>query len=79
MSLAFVVPRVSLPRAAARARPCVAAKAKAGNWMPGSKSPAYLDGSLPGDYGFDPLKLVRIPFTVHRLLERMLGSVLPSR
>lgn len=26
-------------------------------WYPGSKAPAYLDGSMPGDYGFDPLRL----------------------
>ena len=26
-------------------------------WLPGSEAPAWLDGSLPGDYGFDPLEL----------------------
>ena len=26
-------------------------------WYPGITRPKYLDGSLPGDYGFDPLKL----------------------
>jgi light-harvesting complex I chlorophyll a/b binding protein 2 len=26
-------------------------------WLPGSSSPEWLDGSLPGDYGFDPLGL----------------------
>lgn len=26
-------------------------------WLPGSKAPAHLDGSLAGDYGFDPLGL----------------------
>ncbi|KAK3213361.1 hypothetical protein Dsin_018067 [Dipteronia sinensis] len=26
-------------------------------WFPGSTPPAWLDGSLPGDYGFDPLGL----------------------
>ena len=25
--------------------------------MPGSKAPAHLKGTLPGDYGFDPLEL----------------------
>lgn len=29
---------------------------KAGNWLPGSQTPAYLD-SLPASYGFDPLSL----------------------
>ncbi|KAF3612204.1 hypothetical protein DY000_02051130 [Brassica cretica] len=26
-------------------------------WFPGAKSPEYLDGSLVGDYGFDPFGL----------------------
>ncbi|KAF5177450.1 Chlorophyll a-b binding protein [Thalictrum thalictroides] len=26
-------------------------------WFPGSTPPAWLDGSLPGDFGFDPLGL----------------------
>eukprot|EP00244_Chara_vulgaris_P003373 TRINITY_DN160_c0_g1_i6.p1 TRINITY_DN160_c0_g1~~TRINITY_DN160_c0_g1_i6.p1 ORF type:complete len:271 (+),score=45.98 TRINITY_DN160_c0_g1_i6:368-1180(+) len=26
-------------------------------WFPGSSPPAWLDGSLPGDFGFDPLGL----------------------
>ena len=29
------------------------------SWFPGNKLPDHLDGSLPGDYGFDPLSLVR--------------------
>lgn len=29
-------------------------------WLPGSGAPAWLDGSLPGDYGFDPLELGRL-------------------
>jgi hypothetical protein len=31
------------------------------SWFPGSKLPEHLDGSLPGDFGFDPLGLVRAP------------------
>ena len=40
-----------------RRRRLVVSNAKQGNWLPGSTSPKYLDGSLPGDFGFDPLKL----------------------
>lgn len=28
-------------------------------WFPGSVPPPWLDGSLPGDFGFDPLGLGR--------------------
>jgi len=34
-----------------------AAAANRVSWFPGSKLPDHLDGSLPGDYGFDPLSL----------------------
>lgn len=30
-------------------------------WLPGLDPPAYLDGSLPGDFGFDPLGLGEDP------------------
>jgi hypothetical protein len=69
MSVAFAAPRVSCARPlAAGARPNVAAKAKAGNWLPGAESPSYLDGTLPGDYGFDPLRLVRALSRLSRLV-----------
>lgn len=38
----------------------IMAKAKAAErtmWYPGATPPAYLDGSIPGDFGFDPLRL----------------------
>jgi hypothetical protein len=58
MSVAFCPSRLSLARASS-ARPSVVAHAKVGTWLPGAESPEVLDGSLPGDYGFDPLGLVR--------------------
>jgi len=39
------------------------------SWLPGSTSPEYLDGSLPGDYGFDPLGLGKDVTTLARLRE----------
>jgi light-harvesting complex I chlorophyll a/b binding protein 1 len=37
--------------------------------MPGSKLPSYLDGSKPGDYGFDPLGLGEVPANLERFRE----------
>jgi len=39
------------------ARTQVRVQARESAWLPGSVSPAHLDGSLPGDFGFDPLGL----------------------
>jgi len=36
-------------------------QAKKGEWLPGLDSPTYLDGSLAGDNGFDPLGLADDP------------------
>ncbi|GMP82351.1 hypothetical protein CsSME_00036693 [Camellia sinensis var. sinensis] len=36
---------------------CVAADPDRPIWFPGSVPPPWLDGSLPGDFGFDPLGL----------------------
>ncbi|EFJ34771.1 light-harvesting complex [Selaginella moellendorffii] len=36
-------------------------EAKKGEWCPGLASPGYLNGSLPGDNGFDPLGLAGDP------------------
>ena len=33
-------------------------------WYPGNDPPAWLDGSLPGDYGFDPLGFGSDPETL---------------
>merc|ERR1719321_119224 len=33
-------------------------------WFPGSEPPEYLDGSMAGDFGFDPLRLGSDPYTL---------------
>jgi hypothetical protein len=38
-----------------------AASANRPSWFPGSQFPAHLDGSLPGDHGFDPFSLGKDP------------------
>ena len=48
------VPAVSRSAASVRA---VAADPDRPIWFPGSTPPEWLDGSLPGDFGFDPLGL----------------------
>ncbi|XP_060207834.1 chlorophyll a-b binding protein, chloroplastic [Lycium barbarum] len=40
---------------------CVAADPDRPLWFPGSTPPEWLDGSLPGDFGFDPLGLSSDP------------------
>jgi len=34
--------------------------ARKASWLPGAVAPSYLDGSLPGDIGFDPMCLVAL-------------------
>ncbi|PSC71068.1 light-harvesting of photosystem I [Micractinium conductrix] len=41
---------------------------KAGNWLPGSDTPAYLE-NLPASYGFDPLGLAKEPASLTRFKE----------
>ncbi|KAJ1267999.1 hypothetical protein BS78_07G102900 [Paspalum vaginatum] len=38
-------------------------------WMPGQPRPAHLDGSSPGDFGFDPLGLATVPENFERFKE----------
>ncbi|KAL2641976.1 hypothetical protein R1flu_009563 [Riccia fluitans] len=38
-------------------------------WMPGQPRPPYLDGSTPGDFGFDPLGLAEVPENFARYKE----------
>ncbi|CAE6078598.1 unnamed protein product [Arabidopsis arenosa] len=54
----LTVPAVSRPDASVRA---VAADPDRPIWFPGSTPPEWLDGSLPGDFGFDPLGLSSDP------------------
>merc|ERR1712093_864032 len=42
----------------------VRSHARGAAWLPGSQAPAHLDGSLPGDFGFDPLGLGKDPQTL---------------
>jgi len=76
-----VAARATMARARAGAR-CVRVNAREAAWCPGSDAPAHLDGSLPGDFGFDPLGLgvdpVRKAFFVQAELQNgrwaMLGA-----
>eukprot|EP00884_Botryococcus_braunii_P004042 jgi/Botrbrau1/13639/Bobra.0373s0013.1 len=53
--------RGALPsRVAGRSRMVVCAAARP-LWLPGVEPPKYLNGSLPGDYGFDPFRLAEDP------------------
>lgn len=42
-------------------RAATRAVAREASWAPGASAPAYLDGKLPGDFGFDPLRLGQEP------------------
>eukprot|EP00963_Diacronema_lutheri_P002570 scaffold177_cov334-Pavlova_lutheri.AAC.73 len=65
---AFVGQKVrSVSRGANATRAPVSVRASADRplWLPGSNPPDHLDGSLVGDYGFDPLKLGSDPWTLY--------------
>mmetsp|Transcript_47745 Transcript_47745/g.91288 ORF Transcript_47745/g.91288 Transcript_47745/m.91288 type:complete len:265 (-) Transcript_47745:314-1108(-) len=47
--------RAAAVRPAAARASTVQVVARDAPWLPGSQAPAYLDGKLPGDFGFDPL------------------------
>ena len=44
-------------------------------WFPEAQAPDYLDGSLPGDRGFDPLRLAKDPTVRSWLVEGELYNV----
>eukprot|EP00355_Strombidium_rassoulzadegani_P004069 CAMPEP_0168616378 /NCGR_PEP_ID=MMETSP0449_2-20121227/4997_1 /TAXON_ID=1082188 /ORGANISM="Strombidium rassoulzadegani, Strain ras09" /LENGTH=252 /DNA_ID=CAMNT_0008657163 /DNA_START=59 /DNA_END=817 /DNA_ORIENTATION=- len=50
-------PVVASRPARAAARAPVVVRAERPTWYPGAKPPAHLDGSMAGDYGFDPLRI----------------------
>ncbi|EMS52019.1 Chlorophyll a-b binding protein P4, chloroplastic [Triticum urartu] len=52
---------VTMPGHHVQAPFAVRATAERATWLPGLDPPAYLDGTLPGDYGFDPLGLGEQP------------------
>ena len=54
-SKAFAGARPSVARSKRSA--CIARAAARPVWLPNVTPPAYLDGTLPGDFGFDPLGL----------------------
>ncbi|CAN1137260.1 Chlorophyll a-b binding protein 7, chloroplastic, partial [Linum perenne] len=63
------VKRFSSPSIGSRSRRgltavCAVAEPERPIWFPGSTPPAWLDGSLPGDFGFDPLGLGSDPETL---------------
>merc|ERR1712038_135614 len=46
--------RVTPSTTCATGRTVLSVTARDAAWAPGSEAPAHLDGSLPGDFGFDP-------------------------
>lgn len=62
----------SLRRRSGR-RSCVITHARQ-MWYPGASAPDYLDGTMPGDFGFDPLRLGESgPINYYREAELMNG------
>jgi hypothetical protein len=53
------VVRVRTTSTRAMGRTALNVVARNAAWAPGSDAPGHLDGSLAGDFGFDPLGLVR--------------------
>jgi len=46
---------------AARRAPVKAMAGRTQSWCPGAELPKHLDGTLPGDFGYDPLGLAKDP------------------
>ncbi|KAB2596028.1 chlorophyll a-b binding protein 6 [Pyrus ussuriensis x Pyrus communis] len=62
----FATSAVQLPSVGANASSRFSMSA---DWMPGEPRPPYLDGSAPGDFGFDPLRLGEVPENLERFKE----------
>ncbi|KAM1406412.1 hypothetical protein ACFXTH_001088 [Malus domestica] len=62
----FATSAVQLPSIGANASSRFSMSAE---WMPGEPRPPYLDGSAPGDFGFDPLRLGEVPENLERFKE----------
>jgi len=58
-----------LSAAKASTRPVAARAANRPLWLPGSEAPAHLTGTLPADYGFDPLGLGSNPESLRYFAE----------
>ncbi|XP_022726822.1 chlorophyll a-b binding protein, chloroplastic [Durio zibethinus] len=58
------VRKYTAPTGARTVAVCAAADPGRPLWFPGSTPPPWLDGSLPGDFGFDPLGLGSDPETL---------------
>ncbi|KAK9158326.1 hypothetical protein Scep_004900 [Stephania cephalantha] len=59
----------SLPLPTANAAASSSRLTMSADWMPGQPRPPYLDGSAPGDFGFDPLGLGEVPENLERFKE----------
>jgi light-harvesting complex I chlorophyll a/b binding protein 4 len=60
------------PHPASIPQPRTSVAARAANrplWLPGSEAPAHLNGTLPADYGFDPLGLGSSPESLRYFAE----------
>lgn len=57
-----VVRKYTAPNAKRSVSVCAVADPDRPLWFPGSVPPPWLDGSLPGDFGFDPLGLGKFNF-----------------
>jgi light-harvesting complex I chlorophyll a/b binding protein 1 len=61
--------RAAGPRAAVARTATVRVVARDAPWCPGSPAPSYLDGKLPGDFGFDPLGFGKDPAALAQFRE----------